>query len=163
MRIRWSDDAAREMMSRLDAATQALQDADALSRRAATLLEQANADGSNSALKKMQRRLSEWQHKLEKLQMHTDTFCTGLVRAGRLMDEAEQSALHRTRQLLSGHGTEIDSGRYGAFAWSHSDVFILPQTRSAVAPIPDWLSAQADRFDRDSFTPTSEGGNKDDV
>ena len=163
MKIRWSDDAAQEMKNRLDAATQALQDADALGRRAATLLEQTNADGGNSALRKMQQRLSEWQHKLEKLQTHTATFRTGLVRAGQLMDEAEQSAIRRTRQLLAGHGAEIDSGRYGAFAWSHSDVFILPQTRSAVAPIPDWLSAQADRFDRDSFTPTSEGGNKDDV
>ena len=163
MRIRWSDDAVREMTTRMNAATQALQDAAALGRRVETLLEQANADGSNSALTKMQQRLSEWQQRLGKLQTHTDTFCTGLARAGQLMDEAEQSAIRRTRQLLAGHGAEIDSGRYGAFAWSHSDVFILPQTRSAVAPIPDWLSAQADRFDRDSFTPTSEGGNKDDV
>ncbi len=163
MRIRWSDDAVREMTTRMNAATQALQDAAALGRRVETLLEQANADGSNSALRKMQQRLSEWQYRLGRLQTNTDTFCTGLARAGQLMNEAEASALRRTRQLMAGHGAEIDSGRYGAYSWSKSDVFILPQMRGSSAPVPDWLSAQADQFDRDSFTPTNEGGNNHDV
>lgn len=142
MKIQWSGAAVQEMLVRLARAEQRMEDCMRQSERLRTAIRDANADGENRALLRVEERCDALMLRLKRHGEALQAFRLAVRRADERFEEAE-AQVGRFAELVAraqAAPPPANALRGPRFAeWSPAAYAVMPEARVRVAAEPDWL------------------------
>ena len=149
MRIQWSSEAARAMLSRLDESDRGLQGCLRQAAQILAAIDEANKDGDDEALIKAKERFETCRERLTKLARSLEDFTEALRKADSLFEQADDDTI----RLANGVGRQAPpppgSRMRRAVRWEPTAFAVMPQMRTRITAYPAWLenaTAAADAF-----------------
>lgn len=139
MRIQWSSDAARAMLSKLEQSDQGLEGCLRQAVQILAALDEANADGDDSALAKAKERFEISRGRLLALIRALEDFIEALRRAEELFEQAEEDTIHLTDGRCDPYPVVRPQRERYPVLWAEEAFTVMPEMRTRITALPDWL------------------------
>lgn len=141
MQIKWSSEAALEIVKQLERAGWALEDCESLIESIRTALRDANPDGENRALCKASERFERDAGSLKAFAELLNDTLAGVKRADQMMTDVEKGNISRADEMEEGRWYSSGQGSFSAWKidWSKLRGVPMPYFRINRVPLPQWL------------------------
>lgn len=145
MRIQWSSSAVQELLDRLAKADSNVEDCLAQVEKVREALALANPDGENQALNKAGERFALLTGRMRAFEETLESYRRAVRISDELFEEAETELKRLAENFSNASGAPIDSGDGGnrAICWTPEAFGVMPEMRTGLPPLPDWLMAVA--------------------
>jgi len=141
MRIQWSSEEAQEMLRNLEMAASALGDCVGQAGLVRSAFSDANADGSDDALRSAGKRFEACAQRLRKLSESLDAYIAALHKADELFNEVEDSNNRLISETENGKSAYINdmASHIHSVNWDPSAFVVMPSMRTNAAVMPKWF------------------------